>query len=289
MSNSPGSALGTVITAMVTPFSDDGSVDLDAARNLLEHLATHGSDGVVVAGTTGEAPTLTDDEQIDLIGFVAAEFGDRLTVIAGAGSNDTAHAARLTERATEAGAAAILSCTPYYNRPNDAGLRLHFEAVAKSTDLPVVLYNVPTRTGIDMPDSVAADVAAAQRNVTGIKQARPGRPQAIEGLDLYAGNDESFAAALDAGGIGGILVASHLVGDRMRAVADAEGEQRSVLDSQLQDLYAALGVTSNPIPIKTALDLAGLPAGNLRLPLVQADDDQRAVVADAMRRLGLID
>lgn len=286
MSNSAESKLGTIITAMVTPFAADGSIDFDATRTLLEHLVTHGSDGVVVAGTTGEAPTLTDDEQIDLIAFVVSEFGERLTVIAGAGANDTAHAVRLTERSTEAGAAAILSSTPYYNRPNEAGLRLHYEAIAKSTDLPVVLYNVPTRTGLDMSDELAAELGAAHSNIVGMKQARPGNPSPIEGLDLYAGNDDSFAAALDAGGVGGILVASHLVGTQMREVA--ESPNRAEADAPLRPFYDALGVTTNPIPIKAALDLAGLPGGELRLPMVKATEAEREVIATAMREVGIL-
>ena len=287
MSNSTTSPLGTIITAVVTPFSDAGPVDYAAMATLLEHLIANGSDGVVVAGTTGEAPTLTDDEQIELIGFVAENFKSRLRVIAGAGANDTAHAIRLTERATAAGADAILSVTPYYNRPDRRGLLAHFEAVAGSTDLPVVLYNVPTRTGVDMPDELAAELGALHSNITGMKQARPGVPSAIAGLDLYAGNDDSFAAALDAGAVGGILVASHLVGTQMRQVADS-ADNRTEKDAPLRSFYDSLGVTTNPVPIKAALDLAGLPGGSLRLPLLAATDAEREVIADAMRPLGLI-
>ena len=287
MSNSTTSPLGTIITAVVTPFSDAGPVDYAAMTTLLEHLIANGSDGVVVAGTTGEAPTLTDDEQIELIGFVAENFKSRLRVIAGAGANDTAHAIRLTERATAAGADAILSVTPYYNRPDRRGLLAHFEAVAGSTDLPVVLYNVPTRTGVDMPDELAAELGALHSNITGMKQARPGVPSAIAGLDLYAGNDDSFAAALDAGAVGGILVASHLVGTQMRQVADS-ADNRTEKDAPLRSFYDSLGVTTNPVPIKAALDLAGLRGGSLRLPLLAATDAEREVIADAMRPLGLI-
>jgi 4-hydroxy-tetrahydrodipicolinate synthase len=286
LSNGPDSKLGTIITAMVTPFSEDGGIDFEATGVLVQHLADNGSDGVVVAGTTGESPTLTDDEQIEFIAFVVREFGDQLTVIAGAGANDTAHAVRLTERATEAGAAAILSSTPYYNRPNETGLRLHYAAVAAATDLPVVLYNVPTRTGLDMSDKLAAELGAEHANIVGMKQARPGNPSPIEGLDLYAGNDDSFAAALDAGGVGGILVASHLVGKEMRAVADSAN--RAEADAALRPFYDALGVTTNPIPIKAALDMAGLPGGALRLPLVSASEEERAVIATGMREVGLL-
>ncbi|MCX6393253.1 MAG: 4-hydroxy-tetrahydrodipicolinate synthase [Solirubrobacterales bacterium] len=286
MSNAPGSALGTILTAVVTPFDSVGTVDHDAMSIILEHLIANGSDGVVVAGTTGEAPTLTDDEQIELISFVAESFGDRLTVVAGAGANDTAHAVRLTERATNAGADAVLSVTPYYNRPNEAGIHAHFEAVAKSTDLPVVLYNVPTRTGVDMSDELSAEIGARNPNITGMKQARAGTPSVIEGLDLYAGNDDAFATAMDNGAVGGILVASHLVGTQMLAVAHSN--DRATLDQPLRSFYDSLGVTTNPIPIKAALDLAGLPGGSLRLPLVAASASERETIADAMRVLDLL-
>jgi 4-hydroxy-tetrahydrodipicolinate synthase len=272
---------------MVTPFHPDGSVDTDGARRLVDHLAANGSDGVVVAGTTGEAPTLTDDEQIDLIELVVRHSGDRLFVIAGAGANDTAHAVRLTQRSANVGAQAILSVVPYYNRPNVRGIREHFGAVAQASDLPVILYNVPTRTGTDLDDSLAASVAADNPTIVAIKQARAGSPSMIDGLDLFAGNDDSFADALDVGAAGGILVASHLVGKQMRRMID-EPEQRRSIDSQLRDFYAALSVTSNPIPIKAALAIAGLPSGPLRLPLVNADTEELAVIERSMSSLELV-
>ena len=286
MIHSGPTPLGTVITAMVTPFNADRTVDWDGARTLLEHLVESGSDGVVIAGTTGEAPTLTDDEQIELIRLAFDAVGSRICVIAGAGSNDTRHAVHLTERSADAGADAILSVSPYYNRPNEAGIHAHFGAVARATDLPVILYNIPGRTGTDIPDSLSADLGAKNPTIKAIKQARPGVPQPIEGLQIYAGDDERFAEALDAGASGGILVASHLIGTEMsRLVSDPEN--RAKLDAQLKPLYKALGVTVNPIPIKAALALAGLPSGALRLPLVDADSQQRAVIAAAMESVGL--
>jgi 4-hydroxy-tetrahydrodipicolinate synthase len=283
----PDGGLGTVVTALVTPFNNDGSVDLDGLRELLDHVANNGSDGVVIAGTTGEAPTLCDDEQIDLIAAAVEHAGDRLCVIAGAGANDTAHAVRLTDRSAQVGADAILSVTPYYNRPNERGIRRHFSAVANASDLPVILYNIPTRTGTDMSDRLCAELAATHPTIQAIKQARPGVPQPIEGLAVYAGDDERFGAALDAGAAGGILVASHIVGDVMRQMVD-QPERRAELDARLAPLFAALAVTVNPIPIKAALSLLGLPSGPLRLPLVEADDSERATIRQALVDFGLL-
>jgi len=279
--------LGTVITAMVTPMTEDFQVDWDGAVQLLEHLVANGSDGVVIAGTTGEAPTLTDDEQIELIRLAVETVGDRICVIAGAGANDTAHAVRLTERSAVAGADAILSVTPYYNRPNEAGIHAHFAAVAGSTELPVVLYNIPGRTGTDMPDELSAALGERNPTIAAIKQARPGVPQPIAGLQVYAGDDERFADALDAGAAGGILVASHIVGPQMRTLVE-DPELRSELDSELKPIYAALGITVNPIPIKAALNMLHLPAGPLRLPLVPADSAQAETIQSALEAFGLL-
>ena len=282
------SKLGTVITAMVTPFSEDGrSIDEVGASKLLEHLIENGSDGVVIAGTTGEAPTLSDDEQVSLVELAVSQAAGRLTIIAGAGSNDTRHAVHLTERVAAAGADAILSVTPYYNRPEQRGIHAHFEAVASASDLPVILYNVPSRTGTDMSDELCREIGDRNETVVGIKQARSGVPNKIDGLDLYAGNDDSFAAALDNGAVGGILVASHIIGKQMRSMA-LEPENRSQLDAQMRSLYDALGVTTNPIPIKAALNILGLPAGPMRLPLVEADRDQLAHIREALVNLNLI-
>lgn len=279
--------LGTIVTAMVTPMTADLKIDWEGAVELLEHLVANGSDGVVIAGTTGEAPTLTDDEQIELIRLAVETVGDRICVVAGAGANDTAHAIRLTERSAAAGADAILSVTPYYNRPNAAGIHAHFGAVAKSSDLPVVLYNIPGRTGTDMPDELSAELARRNPTIKAIKQARPGVPQPIEGLQIYAGDDERFAEALDAGASGGILVASHIIGTQMRQLVE-DPSRRSELDGLLKPIYAALSVTVNPIPIKAALNLLGLPAGPLRLPLVSADAEQSETIRVALDAFGLL-
>jgi 4-hydroxy-tetrahydrodipicolinate synthase len=279
--------LGAILTAVVTPFDADGVVDEAAFVGLLHHLAAHGSDGVVVAGTTGEAPTLDDDEHLRLIELAVAERPAGFTVVAGTGSNDTRHAVDMTERATALGADAVLSVTPYYNRPNRRGILAHFAEVARATDRPVVLYNIPSRTGTDLPNDLLAELAQVER-IDFVKQANAANVAPIDGLGLYAGNDDLLAEVLDLGGEGGILVASHLAGDTMRRMVDDPGA-RAELDAGLYDLYEALSVTTNPIPVKAALELLGLCRGRLRLPLVAPDERELAVVRAALERHGLLE
>jgi 4-hydroxy-tetrahydrodipicolinate synthase len=278
-------AIGGILTAMVTPFDASGAVDEDATVRLIHELLGSGSDGLVVAGTTGEGATLTDEEKVRLWELAVAEAG-RAPVIAGTGTNDTRHSAELTERATEAGVDAVLVVTPYYNKPNRRGLKAHFEAVAAATDLPVVLYNIPSRCVVDMPNDLLAELAEIE-NVTAVKQARHENLAPIEGLDLLAGNDDVLAEVLDMGGTGGILVASHLAGREMRRMID-EPESRAEIQRSLQGLLEALSVTTNPIPIKAALNMAGHEVGGLRLPLVEASEEESAVIRTALERQGLL-
>jgi 4-hydroxy-tetrahydrodipicolinate synthase len=281
-----------VITAMVTPFADDGSVDIDAARGLARHLVEHGSHGLVVAGTTGESPTLSDDEKLELLRAVIDEVGAEATVICGTGTNDTRHSVELTEAATDAGADAVLVVTPYYNKPNPAGLRAHFAAVAAATDRPVVLYNIPSRCVINVEPALLAEIAADNENVVAVKQANNDDLAPIEGLDLLAGNDEAFLRTLELGGAGGILVASHVVGDEMREVYDAmsagESDRARELDGRLGPVYEAMAVTANPIPVKTALAMLGVVSGRLRLPMVDANEGQRSAIRSALEAHGLL-
>jgi 4-hydroxy-tetrahydrodipicolinate synthase len=278
--------LGAILTAVVTPFDDRLRVDEDAFARLLNHLIDHGSDGVVVAGTTGEAPTLTDDEQFRLIELAVGELRGRATVVAGAGSNETRHAVHLTERATELGADAVISVTPYYNKPNRRGLIRHFEEVARATDKPVVLYNIPSRTALDMPNDVLAELAQIE-HVDAVKQANAANLAPVDGLDIYAGNDDMLADVLDLGGSGGVLVASHVVGDEMRRIVD-EPDRRRDIEASLHDVYEALSVTTNPIPVKAALNLLGHDVGGLRLPLVEATGDEVAAIRAVLDRHGLL-
>jgi 4-hydroxy-tetrahydrodipicolinate synthase len=249
-------------------------------------VCTHGSDGVVVCGTTGEAPTLSDEEHLRLIELACQERPSGATIVAGTGSNDTHHACLLTERATQYGADAVLSVTPYYNKPNRRGLRRHFEEVARATDRPVILYNIPGRTALDMPNDVLAELAEIER-VDYVKQANNANLAPVDGLGLYAGNDEILARTLDIGGVGGICVASHIVGDEMRRMVD-EPENRTEIDASLQDVWGAMSVTTNPIPVKAALNMLGHRAGGLRLPLVEADEHELGAVRDVLARHGLL-
>ena len=279
--------LGAILTAMVTPFDADGRVDEGAAARLARHLVDHGSDGIVVCGSTGEAPTLTDDEQIALISLVVAEVGERASVVAGAGSNDTRHAVELTKRATDAGAHGILSVTPYYNRPNRRGLISHFGEVARATHRPVILYNIPSRTGLDMPNDLLAELAEIS-NVVAVKQARYEHLAPIEGLDLLAGNDDLLARVLDMGGTGGILVASHLVGPEMRRMV-AEPDERAGIEASLLPLYEALAVAPLAASVKAALQMLGHDVGGMRLPLVAASEQECIGIRAALEAQGLLE
>jgi 4-hydroxy-tetrahydrodipicolinate synthase len=272
---------------MVTPFRADGRVDEDATVAIARHLLDHGSDGLVVCGTTGEAATLTDEEHLGVIRLVAEACGDRATIVAGTGSNDTRHACELTAEAAALGVDAVLSVTPYYNKPNRRGIRRHFEEVARAAGgTPVVLYNIPGRTATNMPPDLLADLATID-GVEGLKQSNEAELQPIDGLALFAGNDDLLARTLDLGGAGGICVASHVAGPEMKRMFD-EPEHRAEIDASLHELYAALFVTASPAPVKAALELLGHRVGGLRLPLVEVDDAELAVVREALEHLGLL-
>jgi 4-hydroxy-tetrahydrodipicolinate synthase len=280
-----------VLTAMATPFEESGAVDTNAAKRLASYLLEHGSHGLVIAGTTGECPTLTDEEEIELLKAVRAEVGDDILLVCSTGTNDTRHSRELTKMAAEAGADASLVVAPYYNKPNPAGLRAHFEAVAEAVpELPMVLYNIPARVVINMPPDLLAELAEID-NVVAVKQANDEDLAPVEGLTVLAGNDNTFCRVLEFGGGGGITVASHLVGDQMRAMWDAaqsgDLDRARQLDAELTPVYEGLSVTTNPIPLKAALELVGLAADRLRLPLVSADAEQRAAVKAALDGAGL--
>ncbi len=278
--------LGAILTAIVTPFDDRGAVNESAFVALMRHLADNGSDGFVVAGTTGEASTLTDEEQLGLIELAVAERPPGKTIIAGTGTNDTRQVVFLTERATELGADAVLSVTPYYNRPSRLGMLRHYEAAAAATDKPTILYNIPGRTGTNMPPDLLAELAQIP-GIEAVKQANADELQMIDGLDLYAGDDGTLARTLDMGGAGGILVASHIVGNEMRRMVD-EPDQRHEIDASLRDVYEALFITSNPTCTKAALNMLGHEVGGLRLPLVEATPEESAPVRAMLERHGLL-
>jgi len=278
-----------VITAMVTPFAEDGSVDEAAARGLARHLIGQGSHGLVIAGTTGESPTLSDDEKLSLLRAVRDELGDDVLLIAGTGSNDTRHSAELSAAAAEAGVDAVLVVTPYYNKPNPAGIIAHYEAVAEAISLPIVLYNIPSRVAVNLPPELLAELARIE-NVVAVKQANDEELQPIEGLSVLAGNDGTFLRALELGESGGVLVASHLVGPQMREIYDAveagDLDRAREIDERLRPLYQVLGVT-NPIPVKAGLEMLGICSARARLPIVEADEEQRTAVRKALEAQGL--
>ena len=278
--------IGTIITAVVTPFDEQLQVDEEAFVATLRHLAAHGSDGVVVCGTTGEAPTLETPETLRLFELAVAERPEGMAIIAGTGSNDTKHAIHLTEAATERGVDAVLSVTPYYNKPNRRGLKRHFEEVARATDKPVVLYNIPSRTALDMPNDLLAELAQIER-VDYVKQANADNLAKVDGLRILAGNDDLLADVLDMGEAGGILVASHVVGPEMRRMVD-EPEHRREIHESLSELFAALFCTASPAPVKAALAMIGLPVGGVRLPLVEVDEEEAGIVRGALERHGLL-
>jgi 4-hydroxy-tetrahydrodipicolinate synthase len=241
-----------------------------------------------VAGTTGEASTLSDDEHLGLIQLAVRERPAGVSIVAGTGTNDTRHTVHLTERATELGVDATLVVTPYYNKPSRLGLRRHYEAVAKATDKPLLVYNIPGRTATNMPPDLLAELARID-HIEGVKQANADDLQLIDGLALYAGDDATFARTLDIGGAGGILVASHIVGGEMRRMVDASPEQRSEIDASLRDVYSTLFLTSSPTCTKAALNLLGHEAGGLRLPLVEATAEELGAVRAMLVRHGLLD
>ena len=279
--------LGAVLVPMVTPFdASSRHVDEESAVRLMHHLVEHGADGLVLCGTTGEAATLTDEEQLGVIALAVQEMGDRCTVVAGVGSNDTRHAVHLTERATEIGADALLSVNPYYNRPSRRGVVRHFEEVDRATDRPIILYNIPQRTGSDMPNDLLAELAQLE-NVVAVKQSNAANLARIDGLSIYAGNDDLFVDVLDMDEAGGILVAAHLFGDEFRRMVE-EPERRREIDAGLQDVYRDLSVAPLACSTKAALNLLGLSVGPPRLPYVELDDDERAIVRAMLERHGLL-
>jgi len=276
-----------LFTAMVTSFRSDGSVDEEATVSIGRYLLNSGSHGLVVCGTTGEAATMDDDEHIGVVELIARELGDEGVVIAGTGSNDTRHAVHLTERAVAAGVDAVLSVTPYYNKPNRRGILAHFTEVAKAAaGTPVVLYNIPGRTATNMPPDLLAELGQID-GIDAVKQANSDELQLIDGLAVLAGNDDIYARCLDIGGAGGICVASHVAGPEMRRMYDDPGV-RAEIDASLQEIYAAMFVTASPAPVKAALSMLGHDAGTLRLPLVECDDAEREHVRGALARHGLL-
>jgi 4-hydroxy-tetrahydrodipicolinate synthase len=288
--------LGEVLTAIVTPFNSSGAVDYERFRTLARHLVDNGSDGVVVAGTTGESPTLSDDERLELIAAALDAVGDRATVVAGTGTYSTAHSVRLTERAHEAGAHAFLVVTPYYNKPPPRGIVEHFRAIAAASDRTIVVYNIPARVVLNLETETIAQLAEIP-TVRVVKQANDDLDQArriVElGLELYAGDDDLILPFLELGGMGGVCVHTHVVGPQVKAMVTAarEGdlEEARRFEQTARPALEILKVQTNPIAIKAALNLLGHEVGGLRLPLVEANDDEIAQIRSCLERLELLE
>ena len=280
--------LGTVITAIVTPFTASGDVDEETFTSLLGFLAEQGSDGVVVCGTTGEAATLDDEEHLRVIELAVQERPHpSFSVIAGVGSNDTRHATKLTQAACERGADALLSVNPYYNRPNRRGVLAHYREVVAAADRPIVLYNIPSRTGSDLPNELLAELAQLD-HIEAVKQANNDNLALVDGLELYAGNDEVFARTLELGGKGGILTATHVAGPLFRRIAD-EPDAREELDQQLAPLLTAMGQAPAATTCKAALGLLGHPAGSPRLPYVDITQEELDRIRTELTKLGILE
>jgi 4-hydroxy-tetrahydrodipicolinate synthase len=287
--------LGELLTAIVTPFRPDGALDLDSFRRLASYLVDHGSDGLVVCGTTGESPTLHDHERLELIAAALDAVGDRATVLAGTGTYSTEHSVRLTEQATELGAHGVLIVTPYYNKPPQRAIVAHFAAITEATDKPIVVYNIPGRVVVNIEPETIAELAELP-NVTAVKQANPDLDQArriVEtGLDLYAGDDDLILPFLELGGVGGIAVHSHIVGPQVKELiqrwkaGDHDGARE--LDEQLRPALELLKIQVNPIPIKAALNELGHQVGGYRLPMVEPTDEELERVRACLDRLSVL-
>jgi 4-hydroxy-tetrahydrodipicolinate synthase len=287
--------LGEVLTAIVTPFKDDESIDYERFRELALHLVENGSDGIVVAGTTGESPTLTDDERLELFRVAVDALGGRATVVAGTGTYSTAHSVHLTREAQAIGVDGFLVVTPYYNKPPQRGIVEHFKAIASASDKPIVVYNIPARVVRNIEPETIERLARIP-TVRAVKQANPDLEQARKiasfGLDLYAGDDNLIYPFLELGGIGGVCVHTHVVGpqvkEMVRRYRDGDAAGAKAIHEQLAPAYELLKVQTNPIAIKAALNLRGHDVGGLRLPLVEADDAETEQIRSCLERLGVL-
>ena len=289
---------GVLITAMATPFDKDGKLDIAEAQKLAEWLVEQGSQGLVVAGSTGEAATLSDDEKVALWAAVVEAVGDKVKVIAGTGTYDTAHSVHLSDKAQAVGVHGILLVTPYYNRPPQEGLYAHFKTIADSSDVPVIIYDIPVRTARKIEHDTIIRLAEVP-NIVAIKDAcgdAQGAARLVadapEGFQVYSGNDGDTLPWLSVGAVGVIAVASHVVGPQMAEMislfhsGDAEGARKIHLD--LMQVFDAMSITTNPIPLKAALEMMGHKVGDPRLPLVPATADERAKIKQVLSKAGVL-
>lgn len=292
--------LPRLVTAMITPFNDDLSVDYAGAQKLaLQLVEEEGNEGLVVSGTTGESPNLSKEEKIELFKVIKEAVGSKAWVIAGTGSYNTLESVRLTEEATRIGVDGIMLVSPYYNKPTQEGLYQHFKTIASSTDLPVILYNVPGRTGVNLlPDTVArlaeevANIVALKEACGNLDQVSAGKVIFPEDFYVYCGDDNLTLPMLSVGCYGVISVVAHIVGKQMREMIYAylagDVEKACQIHLQLYPLFKALFVVSNPIPVKKALALLGRPSGKLRLPLVEPTEAETKIIIDGLKKVGVL-
>jgi 4-hydroxy-tetrahydrodipicolinate synthase len=289
--------LGEVLTAMVTPFDADGRIDYERCRALAQFLIEHGSDGLVVAATTGESPTLTDDERLELFRVAVDAVDGRATVLAGTGTYSTAHSVHLTREADAIGVDGFLVVTPYYNKPPARGVVEHFKALAAESNRPIIVYNIPGRVVVNLEPETIAELAEIP-SVCAVKQANDDLEQARRilaetDLDLYAGDDNLIYPFLELGGIGGVCVHTHVVGPQVkrmiRSFREGDAATAKRIDEELAPAYELLKVQTNPIAVKAALNLIGQPVGGLRLPLVEADEREVARIRDCLERVGALE
>jgi 4-hydroxy-tetrahydrodipicolinate synthase len=287
--------LGEVLTAIVTPFDKDGAVDYDRFRALARHIVDSGADGLVVAATTGESPTLTDEEKLQLWRTAVDEVGEKATVIASTGTYSTAHSVHLTEQAHELGVDGFLVVTPYYNKPPPRGIVEHFKAIAAASDRPIIVYNIPQRVVVNIEPDTLVELAEIP-SVQAVKQATEDLDQARRitsetDLALYAGSDHLVYPFLEVGGIGGVVVHGNIVPGRVKEMIrlynEGDADRARVIDDELKPLVDALGVTINPIPVKAALNMLGHEVGGVRLPLVEATAEEIAEIRSGLERAGL--
>jgi len=287
--------LGEVLTAIITPFHQDGTVDVDSFRRLAAHLVDNGSDGLVVAGTTGEAPTLTDEEKLELFAAALDAVGDRASVVANTGTYDTAHSVDLTAEAHDLGVDAILAVTPYYNRPPQRAIVRHFQEIAVVTDKPVIAYNIPSRVIVNIEPETITELAEIE-NLTAVKQAHDDLEQARHivdtGLTLYAGDDNLVYPFLELGGVGGICVHTHVWGpqtkEMVRSYKSGDIARAKALNDEMAPALELLKIQTNPIPIKAAVNLLGHEVGGYRLPMVEPTDEELAQVRACLEKAGVL-
>jgi 4-hydroxy-tetrahydrodipicolinate synthase len=289
---------GRLVTAMISPFREDYSLDLDKAALIARHLEKNGSQGIVVAGTTGESPTLSHEEKLELFETVRGTVSDKTAVIAGTGSNCTRDSVALTKEAAATGVDGIMAVVPYYNKPSQEGLYQHFRAIAEATDLPVMVYNVPSRTVTNLKAETVKRLSEID-NIVAIKEAANDVDQATEikrlcGPDfrIYSGNDSFTLPMLALGGYGVVSVASHIVGNEMAEMISqylaGNVTWAGQINARLLPVFNALFVTSNPVPLKAALNMLGFCVGGVRLPLVEMQEHEKKILEASLKDFGLL-